>query len=165
MSARPSARPLVVFEGDGARIVLLVLGRYADGDVRLHDHLDAELVVETSFVSGRQSLVLTPEDLDHWAACLDALAQGVDEVRWLDDGRSPGLSILRSKAPDVLDGPDGEEAAIQITVHNAPADVLVSAWLVPMLGWVRDLKGLLASVHTTWPREANESSPHTYRWR
>ena len=123
--------------------MLLVLGRYADGDVRLHDHLDAELVVETSFVSGRQSLVLTPEDLDHWAACLDALAQGVDEVRWLDDGRSPGLSILRSKAPDVLDGPDGEEAAIQVTVHNAAADVLVSAWLMPMLGWVRDLKGLL----------------------
>ena len=162
MPARPPARPLVVFEGDGARIVLLVLGRYADGDARLHDHLDAELVVETSFVSGRQSLVLTPEDLDHWASCLDALAQGVDEVRWLDDGRSPGLSILRSKAPDLLDGPEGEEAAIQVTVHNAAADVLVSAWLVPMLGWVRDLKGLLASVRATWPRE---TSPHTYRWR
>ena len=161
----PSARPLFVFEGPGTRLVMIVIGRYAEGDLPRHDFLDAELVVETSFVSGRQSLVLEPADLDRWAACLDALAQGVDEVSWLEDGRSPGVSILRSKAPDLLDGPDGDEAAIQVTVHDAPADVLVSAWIEPHLGWVRDLKGRLADVRAAWPQEVYESSPNTYRWR
>jgi hypothetical protein len=164
MTTQPSPRPLLVFEGADIRVVLLVLGRYAGETLSERDHLDAELVVETSFVTGRQSLVLTPADLDAWATCLDALSQGVDEVSWLDDGRSPGVSILRSKAPDVLDGPDGEEAAIQVTAHNAAVDVLVSAWLVPHLGWVRDLKGRLADVRTAWPRQERVSE-HTYQWR
>ena len=67
-----------------------VLGRRWPGVLHLHDWLDAEVLVTSSFVSGQLAMSLLPSDLEDWSDALVRLAAGQD-ICWRDDGHSPEI--------------------------------------------------------------------------
>ncbi|MER5436050.1 DUF5959 family protein [Streptomyces sp. NPDC002588] len=69
-----------------------VLGRRSPGVLHLHDQLDAEVPIASSFVSGRPAMSLFPSDLEDWSRALDLLAAGQD-ICWRDDDHSPEIRI------------------------------------------------------------------------
>ncbi|MFJ8819166.1 DUF5959 family protein [Amycolatopsis thermoflava] len=136
-------------------VVVRVLGRFGAGSLQFHDHLAAEVVVATEFVSGKLDLVLTPADLQDWEHALDALAAG-GGVRWLDGGRSPEVQL------SVLE----RGRLVRVTVLDEPVSgVSVTLDLPVTSGWVDDHRARLRSVREAWPSEVVESSPGVYRWR
>ncbi|MFJ9777645.1 DUF5959 family protein [Kitasatospora sp. NPDC101157] len=133
-----------------------VLGRRSPGVLHLHDRLDAEIVVTSSFVSGSLTMSLLPSDLDDWGRALDILASGQD-VCWMDNDRSPEIRIQ----------PFNKE-------HETPA-VLVEdlgrssvTVFIPIClgeGWIDEQRRLLGRVQKEWPSEVLQSSPGVYEWR
>ncbi|MFJ3637395.1 DUF5959 family protein [Streptomyces sp. NPDC090112] len=58
-----------------------VPGRNRPGATPYNDHLDAELVISSVFVSGRLGLCLSPEAMDHWSTALNELSDR-RAIRW-----------------------------------------------------------------------------------
>nr|WP_323183606.1 DUF5959 family protein [Streptomyces virginiae] len=68
------------------------MGRRSPGLPHLHDQLDAEVLVTSSFIAGRLAMTLVPSDLEAWSRALDALAAG-QNICWRDDDHSPEIRI------------------------------------------------------------------------
>ncbi|MFF4323275.1 DUF5959 family protein [Streptomyces sp. NPDC001568] len=132
-----------------------VLGRNSPGLLHLHDQLDAEVLVTSSFVAGRLAMPLIPSDLEDWSRALDELAAGQD-VCWSED-HSPRIRIQ----------PHNEErGAVAVHVEDL-AMSYVSVFLPMGLedGWIDEQRRLLELVRTQWPSEVLESSPGVFEWR
>ncbi|MFF8646529.1 DUF5959 family protein [Streptomyces sp. NPDC015345] len=133
-----------------------VLGRRLPGVLHLHDLLDAEVLITSSFVNGRLDTSLSPSDLDAWSRALNLLAAGQD-ICWKDNDHSPEIRIQ----------PYNEE-------HETPAvrvedlgSSRVSVFLPICLeeGWIDQQRRLLGLVRKEWPSEVLQSSPGVYEWR
>ncbi|MEU3447309.1 DUF5959 family protein [Streptomyces thermolilacinus] len=133
-----------------------VLGRRSPGVLHLHDQLDAEAMVTSSFVSGRLAMSLAPSDLKEWSSALDLLAAGRD-ICWRDDGHSPEIRIQ----------PWNEEHETVAVRVEDPGSSCVSVFLPMNLeeGWIDEQRELLRQVSQEWPSEVLESSPGVYEWR
>lgn len=133
-----------------------VLGRRMPGVLPLHDLLEAEVLIESGFGSGRLELALLPDDLDGWARGLDMLAAGQD-VCWIDDNRSPEIRFLAF---------DEEQETPAVRVEDISGSG--AAMFLPICleeGWVDEQRKLLQQVRREWPREVQETSPMAYEWR
>ncbi|WP_037736187.1 DUF5959 family protein [Streptomyces sp. 303MFCol5.2] len=133
-----------------------VLGRRSAGVLHLHDQLDAEVIVTSSFVSGSLAMSLFPSDLEKWSRALDLLAAGQD-ICWRDDDHSPEIKIQ----------PYNEEhETVAVRVEDLGSSC-VSVFLPMSLeeGWIDEQRKLLGQVLQEWPSEVLESSPGAYEWR
>ncbi|MEU2762943.1 MULTISPECIES: DUF5959 family protein [Streptomyces] len=133
-----------------------VLGRRSPGVLHLHDQLDAEVIVTSSFVDGRLAMSLFPSDLEEWSRALDLLAAGQD-ICWRDDDHSPEIKIQ----------PYNEEhETVTVRVEDLGSSC-VSVFLPMSLdeGWIDEQRKLLGQVLQEWPSEVLESSPGAYEWR
>lgn len=133
-----------------------VLRRRSPGVLHLHDQLDAEVIVTSSFVSGRLAMSLFPSDLEEWSRALDLLAAGQD-ICWRDDDHSPEIKIQ----------PYNEEhETVAVRVEDLGSSC-VSVFLPMSLeeGWIDEQRKLLGQVLQEWPSEVLESSPGAYEWR
>lgn len=133
-----------------------VLGRRSPGVLHLHDRLDAEVIVTSSFVGGRLAMSLFPSDLEQWSRALDLLAAGQD-ICWRDDDHSPEIKIQ----------PYNEEhETVAVRVEDLGSSC-VSVFLPMSLeeGWIDEQRKLLGPVLKEWPSEVLESSPGAYEWR
>ncbi|GGM23608.1 hypothetical protein GCM10010129_80050 [Streptomyces fumigatiscleroticus] len=133
-----------------------VLGRRSPGVLHLHDRLDAEVIMTSSFVGGRLAMSLLPSDLEEWSRALDLLAAGED-ICWRDDDHSPEIKIQ----------PYNEEyETVAVRVEDLGSSC-VSVFLPMSLeeGWIDEQRKLLGQVLREWPSEVLESSPGVYEWR
>lgn len=133
-----------------------VLGRRMPGVLPLHDPLDAEVLVESSFVTGRLGLSLFPNDLDGWSRALDVLATGRD-VCWMDGDRSPEIRL------QALDEEHGTPAVHVEDVARSSISVFLPLSLED--GWIDGQRKLLRLVRREWPSEVLRTSPGAYEWR
>lgn len=148
--------PLIDLTDGDNHFCVRVLGRRMPGVLHLHDRLDAELELTSSFVTGRLPMTLSPADLRAWSACLDLLARGQD-AGWRDDDRSPAITVLPHYQ---------EYASPAIRVEDpGRSDVLVVMPLGLEDGWVEGQQALLKRVLERWPSEVLEKSPGVYEWR
>ncbi|MFI8770347.1 DUF5959 family protein [Streptomyces sp. NPDC053792] len=133
-----------------------VLGRRSPGVLHLHDQLDAEVLITSSFVSGRLAMSLFPSDLEDWSRALDLLAAGQD-IRWRDDDHSPEIRIQ----------PHNEEHETPAVHVEDPGSSCVSVFLPMNLeeGWIDEQRRLLGRVLKEWPSEVLQPSPGVYEWR
>ncbi|WP_033224239.1 DUF5959 family protein [Streptomyces virginiae] len=133
-----------------------VLGRRSPGLPHLHDQLDAEVLVTSSFIAGRLAMTLVPSDLEAWSRALDALAAG-QNLCWRDDDHSPEIRI---------EPHDEEHECIAVRIEDL-GQSCVSVVLAVGLeeGWIDRQRSLLDRVRRQWPSEALESSPGVYAWR
>jgi hypothetical protein len=133
-----------------------VLGRRSPCVLHLHDQLDAEVIVTSTFVGGRLAMSLFPSDLEEWSRALDLLAAGQD-ICWRDDDHSPEIKIQ----------PYNEEhETVAVRVEDLGSSC-VSVFLPMSLekGWIGEQRRLLRQVLQEWPSEVLESSPGAYAWR
>ncbi|AZQ69828.1 hypothetical protein EKH77_00040 [Streptomyces luteoverticillatus] len=133
-----------------------VLGRRSPGVPHLHDLLDAEVLITSSFVSGRLATALRPSDLESWARALDRLSAGQD-ICWRDDDHSPEIRIQ----------PYNEEhETVAVRVEDLGSSC-VSVFIPLCLeeGWIDEQRRLLARVRQEWPSEVLERSWGVYEWR
>lgn len=133
-----------------------VLGRRSPGVLHLHDLLDAEVLVTSSFVSGRLAIALTPSDLEDWARALDRLAAGQD-ICWRDDDHSPEIRIQ----------PYNEEhETVAVRVEDLGSSC-VSVFIPLCLeeGWIDEQRRLLGLVRQEWPSEVLQPSWGVHAWR
>ncbi|MCX5441063.1 DUF5959 family protein [Streptomyces sp. NBC_00063] len=147
---------LINLSDGGNSFRLRVLGRQSPGLLHLHDRLDAEVLVASSFVSGRLAMTLVPSDLEDWSRALDLLAAGQD-IRWRDDDHSPDVRIQPYNE-------EHETAAVHV---EDPSSSCVSVFLPLNLeeGWIDEQRRLLDLVRKEWPSEVLESPPGVYEWR
>ncbi|MER7911236.1 DUF5959 family protein [Streptomyces sp. NPDC096068] len=133
-----------------------VLGRRSPGLLHLHDRLDAEVLITSSFVSGRLPMSLSPADLETWSRALDLLAAGQD-ICWRDEAHSPVIRIQ----------PHNEEHGAPAVHVEDPSSSCVSVFLPMNLEerWIDGQRRLLERVLKRWPSEVLESSPGVYEWR
>ncbi|MEV0982608.1 DUF5959 family protein [Streptomyces sp. NPDC049915] len=133
-----------------------VLGRQAPGVLPLHDSLDAEILVETSFVHGHLRIGFSPRHLERWAQCLVALRAGQD-IGWLDQGNGPTVRV---------EWPEDNDEIILVRVEDATGSgATVDVPLAVEEGWLDEQDALLAGVRQAWPSEVRETSPGAYEWR
>ncbi|GHH23160.1 DUF5959 family protein [Streptomyces rubradiris] len=133
-----------------------VLGRRSPGVPHLHDQLDAEVLITSSFVNGRLGMSLSPTDLEDWSRALALLDAGQD-ICWRDDDHSPEIRIQ----------PHNEEHETPVVHVEDPGSSCVSV-LLPMNleeGWIDEQRRLLGQVMKEWPSEVLQSSPGVYEWR
>ncbi|MFI1383515.1 DUF5959 family protein [Embleya sp. NPDC020886] len=76
---------------------------------------DAEILVESSFVTGRLWLYLSPSKLESWGHALDELAAGRDVV-WMDLDRGPSIGIRFVPEAEGQDIGVGDDSASLVTV-------------------------------------------------
>ncbi|MFJ8863881.1 DUF5959 family protein [Streptomyces sp. NPDC102451] len=133
-----------------------VLGRKSPGVLHLHDQLDAEVMVSSSFVGGRLAMTLFPSGLEEWSRALDLLAAGRD-ICWRDDDHSPEIKIQPY---------DEEHETAAVRVEDLGSSC-VSVFLPMSLeeGWIDEQRKLLGQVLQEWPSEVLESSPGAHEWR
>ncbi|MFD5110541.1 DUF5959 family protein [Streptomyces cinereoruber] len=133
-----------------------VLGRRSPGVLHLHDLLDAEVLVTSSFVSGRLAMALSPSDLESWARALDRLAAGHD-ICWKDDDHSPEIRIQPYNE-------EHETVAVRVEdLGSSCVSVFVPLCLEE--GWIDEQRRLLGQVRQEWPSEVLQSSWGVYEWR
>ncbi len=133
-----------------------VLGRRDSGNLPLHDLLDAELIVESSFISGRIRICFYPPDLEKWALALDSLGTG-RSIEWLDTGNGPTVRI---------EFPDGDTDSPTVLVEDGSSSGTTAAVPVALdSGWVQEQHEHLRKVLDTWPSEVLATSPGAYEWR
>ncbi|NUW02592.1 DUF5959 family protein [Streptomyces sp. CAI 127] len=133
-----------------------VLGRRSPGVLHLHDQLEAEVIVTSSFISGRLAMSLLPSDLEEWSRALDLLAAGQD-ICWRDDDHSPEIKIQPYNE-------EHETAAVRVEDLGS-SDVSVFLPLNLEEDWIDKQRKLLGQVLKEWPSEVLESSPGAYEWR
>ncbi|MFJ3794366.1 DUF5959 family protein [Kitasatospora sp. NPDC090091] len=142
-------------DGDNS-LRVRVLGRRSPGVLHLHDLLDAEVLVTSSFVSGRVAAALSPSDLESWARALDRLAAGQD-ICWKDDDHGPEIRIQPYNA---------EHETVTVRVEDLGSSC-VSVFIPLCLeeGWIDEQRTLLGQVRQEWPSEVLESSWGVHEWR
>ncbi|PKV82632.1 hypothetical protein BX283_0073 [Streptomyces sp. TLI_146] len=102
--------------------------------------LDAEIVVETPFVSGRIDLALYVARLESWANALDRLDAGED-VAWMQMSSGPSIFIQLT----------GERDCPEVVVEDESRS-MVTVWvpLVPPDDWIADHRRRLRQVMGHW---------------
>nr|BFD93716.1 hypothetical protein KitaXyl93_50760 [Kitasatospora sp. Xyl93] len=142
-------------DGDNS-VRVHVLGRRGPGVLPVHDLLDAEIIVESSFIRGRLSICFYLSDLEEWSLALDALSAG-QNVEWLDSGNGPAIRIdLPSDACDVP----------AVFIEDASGSGSLAT--IPIVlddGWIEEQREHLREVVRNWPSEVLKTSPGTYEWR
>ncbi|MFE1949700.1 DUF5959 family protein, partial [Streptomyces sp. NPDC059524] len=83
-----------------------VSGRFRPGVLQDHDTLAAEIVVASSFVSGRLRVWIRPAELQAWQGVLSVLREG-KPATWLDQGNGP---VVAFDFPDGRGAPPGGSA-------------------------------------------------------
>lgn len=102
--------------------------------------LDAEIVVETPFVSGRIYLALDVARLESWADALDRLDAGED-VGWMEMSRGPSIFVQLT----------GERDCPEVVVEDESGSmVTVRVPLVPPDDWIADHRRRLRQVMDHW---------------
>jgi hypothetical protein len=147
MSARGKVADLADFQpavlidlpddnGSGARdngVTVTVLGPNASGG------LDAEIVVDTPFVSGRLDWRLTAWELGDWAKALDRLDAGEDIT-------------VHTKLLDFGIRLNGDHDCPEAVIHEAQGSmVAVTVPFVPRDGWIADRRRRLTELMERWP--------------
>ncbi|MFE5862265.1 DUF5959 family protein [Streptomyces virginiae] len=133
-----------------------VLGRRSPGLPHLHDQLDAEVLVTSSFIAGRLAMTLVPSDLEAWSRALDALAAG-QNVCWRGDDHSPEIRI---------EPHDEEHECVAVRIEDLGRSCVSVVLPVGLEeGWIDRQRSLLDRVREQWPSEVLESSPGVYAWR
>ncbi|MFJ1804964.1 MULTISPECIES: DUF5959 family protein [unclassified Streptomyces] len=133
-----------------------VLGRRSPGILPTHDLLDAEAVIESSFVNGRLDICFHPADLESWSRILDSLDVG-RAADWLDTGNGPVIKI---------DFPEDDPRLPVIQVEDTSASGTSAT--IPITageGWVEEQRHRLNEVLQAWPSEVRRTSPGAYEWR
>ncbi|MBV6696616.1 DUF5959 family protein [Kitasatospora aureofaciens] len=133
-----------------------ILGRRSPGNLQLHDLLDAEVVLETSFISGRLAICCCPADLNAWSQALDALGAGRD-IEWLDLGNGPVIRIEAFNEEQETPVVTIEDGWASCTTAVVPLDLAD--------GWVDEQRRLLDDVVRIWPSETRQTAPGVYEWR
>lgn len=155
MMGEDGSADLIHLADDENSVVVRVLRRHRPGLPQWHDHLDAEVLVESRFVNGRLAFCLAPRDLDSWAEALESLADGRD-VGWLEDGHTPEFRFELNSQYEVpaviVEDASGSGASVCVPV-DVPDE------------WVADLRSRLERVLQVWPRETVRPAPGTYEWR
>lgn len=147
---------LIKLSDDENSVRVHVLGRRGAGVLPVHDLLDAEIIVESSFISGRLSICFYLSDLEEWSLALDALGAGQD-AEWLDNGNGPAIRI---EAPN----DDCDIPAIHIE-DSSGSGTSATIPIVLNDGWVEEQREHLREVVRAWPSEVLKTSPGTYEWR
>lgn len=133
-----------------------VLGRRGPGILPAHDLLDAEIIVESSFISGRLDICFYLSDLEEWSLALESLGAGRD-AEWLDNGNG---SIIRIELP----GNDSDVSAVLIEDASG-SGTLAKIPIALDGGWIEEQREHLREVVRVWPSEVLKASPGTYEWR
>lgn len=108
-----------------------------------YDALQAEILVDTGFVSGRVALYLNAYDLDSWAKVLDSADAG-RKAAWLESGRSPRIMI----------DPTGEteSGCTEVSVLDVTdSQVFVTVPVRTPASWPDHHRRLLARIRTRYP--------------
>ncbi|MFI5792541.1 DUF5959 family protein [Streptomyces sp. NPDC051677] len=133
-----------------------VLGRRSPGILPTHDLLDAQAIIESSFISGRLDICFYPADLESWSRTLDALDAGrVSD--WLDTGNGPVIKIDFSE----------DDPNLPI-IHVEDASASGTSAIIPIAageGWIEEQRWRLSEVLRTWPSQVRRTSPGAYEWR
>lgn len=128
-------------EGNTVRITVLGPLRSVVGG------LEAEIFVDTTFVTGRLQLALWKTRLDAWSAALDRLEAGED-VRWLHVERGPSVSVQL----------EGGRGCPEIVIED---DLLSMAIVrVPVAlpdDWIETNRTLLSAVLDVWGERLSDS--------
>ncbi|QNS02253.1 DUF5959 family protein [Streptomyces xanthii] len=133
-----------------------VSGRFRPGVLQDHDTLAAEIVVVSSFVSGRLRVWIRPAELQAWQGVLSVLREG-KPATWLDQGNGPVVAF---------DFPDGLDGDTVITVEDATGSGAVATLPLGLEGaWVDEQIALLDAVRKQWPSEVLESSYGVFEWK
>lgn len=133
-----------------------VSGRFRPGVLQDHDTLAAEIVLVSSFVSGRLRVWLRPAELLAWQGVLAALREG-RPATWLDQGNGPVVAF---------DFPDGLGGDTVIAVEDATGSGAVATLPLGLEGdWVDEQVELLGEVRRQWPSEVLESSYGVFEWK
>lgn len=82
--------------------------------------LDAEIVVETPFVSGRIDLALYVSRLESWADALDRLDAGGDTA-WMEMSSGPSIFIQLTGERDCPEAVVEDEGGSMVTVRVPPS--------------------------------------------
>lgn len=151
----PSPVELIRFADEENTVIVRVLGRFSPGVLTFHDHLRAEIVVNSGFARGQLDTPLSRDDLDDWERALGALDAG-ESVRWMNDGRNPEIQVERTDDSDYL-----EVAVIDPVMSMTSVRVAVR----PASGWLTDHRDRLQLVRRTWPSEVIRTSYGALTWR
>ncbi|GGJ40156.1 DUF5959 family protein [Streptomyces brasiliensis] len=136
MGDSPPRELIFLADDEGNSVTVNVLGR----NPRWTAGLDAEIVVQTPFVSGRIDLALWVSRLEGWADALDRLDAGVD-VAWMEMSRGPSVFIQLS----------GERGCPEVVVEDESGSmVTVRVPLVPPDDWIADHRRRLRQVMDHW---------------
>jgi hypothetical protein len=139
---------------NGSAFAIRINGRWGEGVLESHDWLDAELVIESGFVSGSLTTILLPVDVDDWERAVDRLTEG-EPAEWLtESGRTPEVRLQ----------PDGRTVTVEI---DDPAQTAVTVRVVVFVedGWLEGLRAGLAAVRGAYPEETTKTPGGAYIWR
>jgi len=118
--------------------------------------LDAEVILDSSFISGRLSICFYISDLAEWSLALDALDAG-QKAEWLDTGNGPAIRIEPAD--------DGSGVPVVLVEDASGSGVSATIPIALDNGWVEDQRERLREVTRIWPSEVLKTSPSTYEWR
>jgi hypothetical protein len=133
-----------------------VLGRRGPGILPVHDLLDAEIIVESSFISGRLNICFYLSDLEEWSLALDALGAG-QGAQWLDNGNGP---VIRIELPN-----DDCEIPTVLIEDASGSGTLTTIPILLGDEWIKEQREHLREVMRAWPSEVLKTSPGAYEWR
>ncbi|MFC8958005.1 DUF5959 family protein [Streptomyces sp. NPDC057101] len=123
-------------DDEGNSVTVNVLGR----DPGWSAGLEAEIVVQTPFVSGRIDLILYSSKLESWADALDRLDAGED-VAWMEMSNGPSVFIQLVGEGDCPEVVVEDESGSMVTVRVP---------LVPPDDWIADHRQRLQLVMDHW---------------
>ncbi|MFJ9020745.1 DUF5959 family protein [Streptomyces sp. NPDC102259] len=135
---------------------LHLLGRHKPGILPEHDLMDAEIIVDSDFLSGRFPVHFFLSDLTSWSLALESLENG-QNAEWLDMGNGSTLRIESARSDD-----DDSTVTIEDTSGSGMTVIIPMALDT---GWARAQREHLDQTLKAWPMEVTETSPGSYQWK
>ncbi|MEV3999355.1 DUF5959 family protein [Streptomyces halstedii] len=133
-----------------------VLGRRGPGVLPMHDLLDAEIFMTSSFICGRLDICLRPAELEEWSHCLAALCAGQD-IEWLDQGNGPTIRIV---------WPEENYDIVTVQIEDASGSgASARIPIAPEGNWLGKQQELFDAVRQNWPSEVLQTGLGAYEWR
>lgn len=156
MAHRDDIMDLINLSDADNSVRMHVLGRRGPGVLPVHDLLDAEIIVESSFIRGCLNVCFYLSDLEEWSLALDALSVG-QNVEWLDSGNGP---VIRIELPS-----DDCDVPVVFIEDASGSSTSATIPIVVDDGWIEEQREHLRGVVRTWPSEVLKTSPGAYEWR
>ncbi|MET9880681.1 DUF5959 family protein [Actinacidiphila glaucinigra] len=147
---------LIKLSDDDNSVRLRVIGRRKRGVLPMHDLLDAEIIVESSFIKGRLDVCFYLSALEEWSLALNTLSAGRN-AEWLDSGNGPTIKI---------ELPDDDCDVPSVFIEDASGSG--TSAIIPIAlneGWIEEQRAHLREVMRTWPSEVLKTSSGAYEWR